>query len=65
MWKDPPQLVKKRDPPSASFTLEMKFVPPEVRTGNFYSDAFFRRYETDAVVDDADAVFSGLTEKKD
>ncbi len=45
--------------------LNVKFEPPAVRTGNYYNDAYFSRYETAAVEDDADAVFSGLTEKKE
>ena len=45
--------------------LNVKFEPPAIKTGDYYNDAFFSRYDTGAVENDADAVFSGLKETEE
>ncbi|MBQ6067063.1 MAG: hypothetical protein IJK89_09605 [Clostridia bacterium] len=45
--------------------LNVKFEPPAIKTGDYYNDAFFSRYDTDTVENDADAVFSGLKETEE
>ena len=40
----------------------MKFEPPAVKSRNYYNDAYFSRYETGTVENDADAAFAGLKE---
>lgn len=42
--------------------LNVKFEPPAVKSRNYYNDAYFSRYETGTVENDADAAFAGLKE---
>ena len=43
----------------------MRFEPPAIKTRDYYNDAFFTRYESEAVENDAETAISGKTEKKD